>query len=61
MRILPFKKDTRKKREIAKRQQISKLEAKRDLLMDRGLLNRAKETENQILALKRDVDHISRS
>ena len=61
MKILPFKKDTRKKREIAKRQQISKLEAKRDLLMDRGLLNRAKETENQILALKRDVDHISRS
>ena len=61
MRILPFKKDTRKKREIAKRQQISKLETKRDLLMDRGLLNRAKETENQILALKRDVDHISRS
>ena len=56
-----IKKDTRRKRELSKRQQISELETKRDFLVDHNFLNRAKMLENQIRALKREVDNISRS
>jgi len=56
-----IKKDTRRKRELFKRQQINELETKRDYLVDHGFLNRAKMLENQIRALKREVDNISRS
>lgn len=56
-----MKRDTRKKRELSKRQQISELETKRDFLVDHGFVNRAKAIENQIRSLKREVDGIVKS
>ena len=56
-----MKPDTRKKRELSKKEQISELESRRDFLIDHGFVNRAKAIENQIRGLKREVEGIRRS
>ena len=49
------------RRRIQKKDMIRQLESRRDMLMDRGFVNRAKAIENQIRVLKRDVRNIEES
>ena len=54
-----IRRDDRKSKQLEKKKKIRELENRRDQLIDKGFLNRAKATESQISQLKRELYSLS--